>query len=518
MMLASGPSSLRPLPRRHSLTPLTQHTLPSASEFNHVRRSSESASPPSRALDRRHSVSLMRKPLRSSPLAGPALSSEGTSDDDTPVSRPGPMSSAPNLHSVSRPPSPPPPPVPSLPPTPKRLSKRASLIELVKRPLASKTPPPPLPLPSPPTNTGSTGPSIIHTLPPAPPLSPHRRARSRSRGSISASISMTDLSASFPLPPPTFPRALTAPSTSRRTSTHPLPTTKAATSVYGSAATNESGDNWLTSTSYGTTPRFSRLDLAAPNVVLPVSARESRRRSIRGEGGKRVSLVYAPPITPPRRSSLIYPNPGFSSSTPSLFTRSRSSVSSEGPTTPSAFSSVFGTGSVVLSDDDEYASTHEDGVDLSLVSPHDFEVASQDASSDAHGDIALKPTLTPARSTWSLSVGRHRRSYVKGTSFLSFGSGDSTSTSTFSPMQSPVQSPTHSPSPSYSPSPSRVEARKPTARSYLSAYDGVSETFDPDAEMANPQKDASKSPSTAKVAGTMRRLFRSLSGVARRTP
>ncbi|KAJ7699015.1 hypothetical protein B0H17DRAFT_1049933 [Mycena rosella] len=445
---------------------------------------------------------------------------------------------------------------------------------------------------------------------------------------------MTDLSASFPLPPPNFPRALTAPSTSRRSATRsstlPLPST--APAPYPDTITHrrtDSDQNWLTALP-GDTPRFSRLGLAAPNVVLPLSARDSQRQFVRGAGGKRVSLAplaampprsrsfthsrsnsisSEPPtpsaaafifsadndvllktdaVTPPRSGSLICPNPQFvrgegdkrvslallaaipprsrslthsrshsvlsepptpsaaafifsadndvllktdavapprssslirpiseyPASIPSLI-RSRShSLSSDGPPTPSAAAFIFNSDNVVLvKNDDE---DQEDGPDLSLVSTHDFDVYA--SSESAHGNATYhKPPLAPARSAWSVSVGRqrHRRSYAKGTSFLSFGSGDSTSTSASFPM--------HDPAPSYSAL--RVNTETPTVRVHLTPYDE-----DDDATLGAYSPSLLSSPSIlsqfdsastasgkpAKAGGTVRRLLRSLSSIGRR--
>ncbi|KAJ7464542.1 hypothetical protein FB451DRAFT_1403209 [Mycena latifolia] len=542
-MLASEPITLSAPPRRHSPAPLAQQRLRSASE----RHPSPASSHPAPALNRRHSLNFMRKPLRSSPLAGPAMSSDGTSEEDAPAARPARTFSTPDLPSLSRlspapaksPAPAPAPPAPSTPAAlapPRTVSKRASLMEMVKRPLALRSPPPPIPLPAPPSSASAAGASpssVIYTPLPPPPLSPrhHSRTRPRSRGSIStpasmtnmpASMSLNDLSASFPLPPPSFPRALTAPSTSRRSATLPLPPARAATPVYG--APHDSGDSWLTSLPFGDTPRFSRLALAAPNVVLPVSARAARRTSMRGEGGKRVSLVCAPVLAPSRSSSLVHPMaaaPEYFASTPSLLTRSRSrSLSSEGPTTPSAASSVFGADSVSVGgaeDDDEFALDGALEVDIALVSPRDFEAgayAAQDAESeDPHGlrkpASVHAPSLAPARSTWSLSIG-HRRSHAhaKGTSFLSFGSGDSSSTTSVS-----VFSPVHSPAPSYAP----AQSATPAVRVELSPYDAALAAYSPsEADGASQKGGADGGGKLPKAAGTMRRILRSLSGVGRR--
>ncbi|KAJ7742865.1 hypothetical protein B0H16DRAFT_1562601 [Mycena metata] len=393
MMLASGLSSSRSPPRRHSLTPFPESSLSSAHESESVRPGA-STDPPVPVLHRRHSLVLTRKPLRSSPLAGPALSSE---EEEAVAIRRIRRSSTPNLPSLVR--SDPPPPIPPLPTSSasKRLSKRASFIELVKRPLGQKHKPPPLPLvPSPyttsPTSPGSAGSSFAHTPPSPPPPSPRRRSHARSPSSMTASMSSPDVSTVSI--PPNFPRALTAPSSSRRTSTIPLPSPNIrdpSDTVYGVTAFRSgllSDENWLAAMDYDTIPRFSRLSLATSNVVLPISARDARRKS------------YA-------RSSLTQTDTA-SSKAPSLL-RSRSrSISSEGPTTPSD-SSVFDGDSVISTEDDD-APPHRSGVDFERPSPRDIDSVASTENTD--GVVhSLKMTLAAAaRSTWSLSLRRPRSS------------------------------------------------------------------------------------------------------------
>ncbi|KAJ7181001.1 hypothetical protein C8R46DRAFT_596510 [Mycena filopes] len=397
MMLAREPFPSGYLPRRHSLTPLVESSLSSAHEFGYEYSGAHTDS----------SVLNTRKPLRSSPLAGPALSSsEGAPDDERAAIRRVRRLSTPNLRPLARADTPPPIPPLLTSPAVKRPSKRVSFIELVKRPLGHKPQPPPLPLPSP-LSISIARSSINHT-PPSPPLpSPRRRSHARSPSSMAASMSSPDLSI-FSISPPNFPRALTAPP-SRRTSTIPLPsahTRDPSVPVYGVTASRSgllSDDTWLAAMPYDSIPRFSRHSLTASNVVFPVSASDARRKSFRGEGGQRISLAYpAPmPVTPPRCSSLADPT---SCRPPSLL-RSRSrSLSSEGPTTPSDSSSVFsGDSSIMLAEDDDPL-RQRDAIDLERVL--DPAVADNDGSV-VH---ALKMTLVAAaRSTWSLSsLRRHR--------------------------------------------------------------------------------------------------------------
>ncbi|KAJ7812012.1 hypothetical protein B0H14DRAFT_2858352 [Mycena olivaceomarginata] len=472
LLLASAPFMM--LPPGPSVTPLTQHILSSANRFGEEGSSIPSAHGPFPALNRRHSLNLMRKPLRSSPLAGPALSSDGFHEVERPKTPRVRVLSTPNLHSRTR-----------------------------------WDPAPPVPI-SPPVSK----PSSIHRYPPPPLSSHHGRARSRST-SMSTTDSYTACSA-----PASFPRAYTAASSCQRTST--LPVLKANAdmpAVYGSGHyKNDSEDNWLTATPYGTTPRFSRLGLTAPGVVLP--ARASRRKSLRGGGGQRVSVepVMPPrqsslktntrpePVTPPRSSSLIQTSP-VPSSTPSLLTRRRSSrsFSSEGPSTPSA-TSISGTDSVVFAEGNECESDD-------IGTPHDFDVLSEDILSDAD-DAQVNPfAFAEPPSSWGLSMRRrHGPTHMKGVSFLSFGSGDSSTE--FSPIQSPVQS--------YFPA---VQVSAPPARPVqTAAYTPPVEASTPGPYLEVPgapplarSASAGTVSGAKKAAGTMRRLLRSLSGVARRT-
>ncbi|KAG5653716.1 hypothetical protein H0H81_011121 [Sphagnurus paluster] len=61
-----------------------------------------------------------------------------------------------------------------------------------------------------------------------------------------------------------------------------------------SASTSQDpSKNWMTTNMYETTPRFSRLGMSAPNVVLPVSAREYRRNTIKRPSQNSVSVHEA---------------------------------------------------------------------------------------------------------------------------------------------------------------------------------------------------------------------------------
>ncbi|KAF7370273.1 hypothetical protein MSAN_00658600 [Mycena sanguinolenta] len=399
-----------------------------------------------------------------------------------------------------------PPPLSPLPlfPTPprvsvsKRLSRRKSLLELTKLPLGPKAHPP---LPAPPSSAPLFGPSIIHgPLPPlprsapSPSKHPHSRTHSQSLG-----ISMMDLPQ---FAAPNFPRAHTAPSSGRRGPTLPqtpdasVPSHEPVVRHYR----NDSEDNWLTATPYGTTPRFSRLGLAAPGVVLPISARASRRKSLRGEGGKRISLGPPAPVMPPRSSSLIQSSLMFCS-TPSLLTRSRSrsttSCSREGN------------------------ECEDDEVDLALVSPRDrdFDVPEDTLSDGPNAQAVLEHTHDHARAqadppptVWGLAMRRHRRSHGKGMSFLSFGSGDSSARS--ASAISSIQSPMHCADSYFPPGPTIRTARTAPPTPVAEKYNSYLEV---DSASKSRGSGCGTEIGEKEPMGTFCRLLRSFSSVTLRT-
>ncbi|KAJ3850481.1 hypothetical protein EV368DRAFT_84505 [Lentinula lateritia] len=193
--------------------------------------SNENPSSPVPSPIRRHSV---RRPLRSSPLAGPALSSEGLVIPDEDVQRrckPNRISSSPELPSTSSP---------------------------------------------------SIYPADIDHLPlhtyPAITTRPRLHQRNSSPNyltvpSVSLTKSPSAPSLHMPSTPPSF-------STSPKTSLRP-PYTESNTSPTSTAARSApvmAGD-WLVTNTYAETPRFSRLNMGS-NVVMPVPAKEYRRKSI----------------------------------------------------------------------------------------------------------------------------------------------------------------------------------------------------------------------------------------------
>ncbi|KAF7309989.1 hypothetical protein MIND_00371700 [Mycena indigotica] len=477
---------------------------------------------------RRHSLGLMRKPVRSSPLARPSLCDDVVEVDEAamaPFPSPTRTASSPNLRSLT---------TQSDSTLKKNLSRRASIFDLVRRPRKSSA------LPAPKKNERVVGiksepgykakpPArldlgLAHSgmkldLPLPPPLSPRRRSRARSRSEMTSAnmpviVKTPDLAA-FPLPPPNYPVARTQASSNQRHSlsrSNSSSRTSLLSALGPDRVDNDTGDSWLTSLPFGDpdTPRFSRLGLSASTVVLPVPAKAAKRKSLRGEGGKRISLApptediksqTPPPFSqqlhiitngtmsivstavPPRASSLQNSPSGTiaSVSTPSLRSSRSPSLSSDGPSTPDAVWSRSVVGVETSGDDPTVVSRESLDLDLlselvgrefAMRSPCPFILTQDAESDDGHGIRGMSSeksklvnenlaTLTPApaahdRSTSGIvkdtasvnsnsraSTGnmwlsrpvsdtaslRHRRSSAnsqQGTSFLWFGSGDST--------------------------------------------------------------------------------------------
>ncbi len=173
--------------------------------------------PPSR----RHSLTPpSRRPLRSSPLAGPSfnLSPDGRLELS-------PLDAAKAKQTEYPPP---------------QTCLRAHLSWTCSYPKAFVEPPPRYP---------------IRSSLPSPPPSPHNAShRSKSRDSFVSVPTHTQV--------PHFPRVYTS---------------KSSPSSPSSSYTSLPDQSWLTANPYLTTPKFSRLSLASPNVVMPVSAKERRR-------------------------------------------------------------------------------------------------------------------------------------------------------------------------------------------------------------------------------------------------
>ncbi|KAJ3929931.1 MAG: hypothetical protein NXY57DRAFT_361648 [Lentinula lateritia] len=191
-----------------------------------VMHSNENPSSPMPSPIRRHSV---HRPLRSSPLAGPALSSEGLVIPDEDVQRrckPNRISSSPEIPSTSS---------PSIYPA-----------DIDHLPLPAITTRPRL-------HQRNSSPNYL-TVP-----------------SVSLTKSPSAPSLHMPSTPPSF-------STSPKPSLRPL-YIQSNTSPISTVPPSAPVGDWLVTNTYAETPRFSRLNMGS-NVVMPVPAKEYRRKSI----------------------------------------------------------------------------------------------------------------------------------------------------------------------------------------------------------------------------------------------
>lgn len=210
-------------------------------------------------MNRRHTA-MPTRPLRSSPLAGPALSSEGVLSDEVENAT---DNSRPELASVDLPPPSPsirsptrshsslglslsPPPSPTSPAPPTR--RRASFVNLSRKHRSSSK------------NEDPSSPSSSSSHFLTTPHWVHQGSKSNSDSSH-VSVSPRPRSLSQNSPP-----LLTKPGTPSRDNNDSPPA---------------GVENWLTTNTYETTPRFSRLGLGASSVVLPVSAREYKHKERR---------------------------------------------------------------------------------------------------------------------------------------------------------------------------------------------------------------------------------------------
>ncbi|KAG6872664.1 hypothetical protein C0995_007859 [Termitomyces sp. Mi166 len=232
---------------------------------------------PSSPLNKRFNLS-SRRPLRSSPLAGPALFHspimQTDVDTESPVIYPTPSSPSPVTLGCER----------------SRTSKNLvrfseSLLDQSQvRTAKSYTSSSRLPAQSSFHQTYKGNPFLSD--PPMEPLLPVPAL-------VSAPFYADEVS---PLTSRTHHRPSSQPMTSTlrppvtRSRQNSRPTSAPPTSarfLYTSASPPKSQpgfDNWMTTNTYATTPRFSRLGITAPNVVLPISAREYKRVAKRARG------------------------------------------------------------------------------------------------------------------------------------------------------------------------------------------------------------------------------------------
>jgi hypothetical protein len=214
--------------------------------------------PPLPILNRRHSIT---RPLKSSPLARPAFSSECNSpNQDTP--HPPRISSAPEIHWHRE--------------------------HLGLRELRQKRSDAPL-VPS-----GSVAQNQSYPLIKRDQFNSLKQTRTKEGSETSSPTprspilkwTLQDVPAPHAIPDSSHvPRSLPPLPTSS-----PLPTTQPSSRdaqrhrpSLSRAVSRDPSQNWVTRVPYSSTPRFSRLSLASPNVVLPTSAR-SRKRSLSRTG------------------------------------------------------------------------------------------------------------------------------------------------------------------------------------------------------------------------------------------
>ncbi|KAL1746572.1 hypothetical protein HDZ31DRAFT_33859 [Schizophyllum fasciatum] len=244
---------------------------------------------PPQPSNRRHSTMNPRRPLRSSPLAGPALSSEGAVDDDTDAetirARPSRISSTPEFSQR--------PPALLYPP-----SRRDSMRTVFNTNASDIPPVPPLP-----ANLTQTAPSPESTPPSrrASILSVKSLIRKKSKASVpsrAAHPPSSSVPQHYAIPPSTAPdprankndtagvgRLRTRSVASLPDRVRPrgpdrrLGSEADVTARRAPAATRAPQDaSWLTQNTYADTPRFTRLGLGS-GVVMPVPAKKARRVS-----------------------------------------------------------------------------------------------------------------------------------------------------------------------------------------------------------------------------------------------
>ncbi|KAJ7439225.1 hypothetical protein FB451DRAFT_1192266 [Mycena latifolia] len=237
------------------------------------RRHSALPRPQSPQINRRHSASLTPRPLRSSPLAGSAFSSDDgqwtTVEGNGAKGHPRGAVSAPSSRSPS---------LLSLPdfasenlPFPSRSHRDSKVAFMV------------------PAIHPSLSPSLDDSAPIAGPSKhPWKRHSAQPIVPILVDARSEDHG------PEGLPTSGVSPSSTRPGSR---------------ASLLEPGENWLTTAPYATTPRFSRLGLAAPGVVMPVRKGSLRPKSadggsVRSLGGSVRSLGSVPSLSRTRSSSV----------------------------------------------------------------------------------------------------------------------------------------------------------------------------------------------------------------------
>ncbi|KAI0640460.1 hypothetical protein C8Q79DRAFT_455003 [Trametes meyenii] len=266
-------------------------------------------------VSRRHSATIgpmspshLSRPLRSSPLAGPSIAASLDDHVIGPASAPatpgGGSRHLSPLAEFSSTPEPEEEPRPAVDADTKKQRRRTigSVLSKLSFPATaggSVSEPP-----SPPSPTGvqmegrrRTKSTTSQEAPPVPPVpawvhnslptrSPTRSPR-YTQPSPSSSSSSTSLSSPSSSRPPSRPHTAGSYTSTRSRPTSPTPSARSANSAlkHGTdprraslrpSTSRSPEENWLTQSA---APRFSRLGLKAEGVILPVSAKEARRRS-----------------------------------------------------------------------------------------------------------------------------------------------------------------------------------------------------------------------------------------------
>ncbi|KAL0946311.1 hypothetical protein HGRIS_012552 [Hohenbuehelia grisea] len=99
------------------------------------------------------------------------------------------------------------------------------------------------------------------------------------------------------------PRGTIPPSSSHHSAVHAHSRLHTSAPDFPRVHCRDESDSWLTANPYLATPRFTRLSLASDNVVLPVSAREYRRRTLGSD--QRTSKFMIGPASRSRPQSLM---------------------------------------------------------------------------------------------------------------------------------------------------------------------------------------------------------------------
>ncbi|TRM70093.1 hypothetical protein BD626DRAFT_23367 [Schizophyllum amplum] len=447
-------------------------------------------------MNRRHSSMNPRRPLRSSPLAGPALSSEGVVDDEdtTPKARPSRIASTPELSS-ERPGS-----SMSLY-MPRWEGSRGTTPDTS----APDIPPiPPLPAHAQPTISEAPQPSRRASL-----LSMKSLIRKKSKASVRSAAAPSP-SSSVPPPPP---GAIAAPVSethgkknaigldrARARSVTSLPERGARAraparhnsdadvgALHTPSRATPQDSSWLTHNTYAETPRFSRLGLGS-GVVMPVPAKASRRLS------REPSSTSMRSVSPSGRASPPHTTPSLSLTRTRSNSSSRESVLSEPPVLHSSAASIASTGSECAPIREE--AEEDEGIVIGRRSeqPESHEARRQRSRSEPRSRWG---SMRSMRSLSRKAIGDATSAAPasgKRLSFLSFGPGSDNAHELVKPV------------------PLSAKAGGPVGATAMK----MEVTLPAQPVPAAPEKVAPRQPEVPKRKNTARRFMRTLSTVGRR--